>query len=385
MAPGGLPFVSIDVFDRSVVHPDLGGGGVSGRRGSPTLRRRQLGMELRRLRERAGVTIDHVAARLECSASKISRIETGQTGVTPRDVRDILAVYGVEQEVVDTLVEIARQAREKGWWQHYGDVLTSAYVGLEAAADRIKAYEAQVIPGLLQTADYASAMLRTARPGIAEGDIDRRVRVRRSRQSLLTQDEPIDFSVVLDEAVLRRPVGGIGVMRRQFDHLMEMAARPNVTLRVLPFSAGAHAGMDGTFAMLLYEGPTCQNIVYAANAAGGVLLEKDDEVQRFAIIFDQLQACSLAPDDSIAMIASLADKEPSMRDDQNCAANLAGATWRKSSRSGPYSDNCVEVAFVADTVGVRDSTDPEGPVLAFSSDRWQAFVREARFGGFDLP
>jgi hypothetical protein len=283
------------------------------------------------------------------------------------------------------LVEFARQAREKGWWQYYGDVLTSAYVGLEAAADRIIAFEALVIPGLLQTADYAAAMLRAARPGIAEGEVDRRVRVRRGRQSLLIQDEPIDFSVVLDEAVLHRPVGGAAVMRRQYAHLVSMAALPSVTLRILPFSAGAHAGMDGTFAMLLYEEPTSQNVVYAANAAGGVLLEKDEEVQRFAFIFDQLQACSLAPDDSIAMIASLADKEPIVCDDQDCPNDLAGATWRKSSRSGPYSDNCVEVAFSVATVGVRDSTDPEGPVLRFSPDRWQVFVREARFGRFDLP
>lgn len=278
---------------------------MSGRRGSPTLRRRQLGMELRRLRERAGVTIDQVATGLECSASKISRIETGQTGVTPRDVRDILAVYGVEPDVIDDLVSIAREAREKGWWQPYSDVLTSAYVGLEAAADRICAYEAQVVPGLLQTEGYARAMIEAARPGISDGEVDRRVRVRTGRQSLLMQSEPIDFLVVLDEAVLRRPVGGPEVMRSQFDHLVSMARRPNVTLQVLPFHAGAHAGMDGTFAMLLYEGSVSQNVVFAANATGGSILEKDDELQRYAFIFDQLRSCSLHPTDSIAMIASL--------------------------------------------------------------------------------
>lgn len=262
-------------------------------------------MELRRLRERAGVTIDQVAARLECSASKISRIETGQTGVTPRDVRDILMVYDIEHEIIDDLVEIAREAREKGWWQPYGDVLTSAYVGLEAAADRIRAYEAQVVPGLLQTEGYARAMIEAARPGISDGEVDRRVRVRTGRQSLLMQNEPIDFWVVLDEAVLRRPVGGPDIMRCQFDHLVSMARLPNVTLQVLPFHAGAHAGMDGTFAMLLYEGSASQNVVFAANAAGGLILERDDELQRYAFIFDQLRLCSLHPADSISMIASL--------------------------------------------------------------------------------
>jgi transcriptional regulator with XRE-family HTH domain len=262
-------------------------------------------MELRRLRERAGVTIDQVAARLECSASKISRIETGQTGVTPRDVRDILMVYDIEREIIEDLVGIAREAREKGWWQPYGDVLTSAYVGLEAAADRICAYEAQVVPGLLQTEGYARAMIEAARPGISDGEVDRRVRVRTGRQSLLMQNEPIDFWVVLDEAVLRRPVGGPDVMRCQFDRLVSMARLPNVTLQVLPFRAGAHAGMDGTFAMLLYEGSASQNVVFAANATGGLILERDDELQRYAFIFDQLRLYSLHPADSISMIASL--------------------------------------------------------------------------------
>ncbi len=292
----------VDLFDHCVV---LGGGSVRRRRGSPALRRRQLGAELRRLRDRAGVTIDQVAAHLECSASKISRIETGQTGVTPRDVRDILTVYGVAQEVVDDLVEIAREAREKGWWQLYGDVLTSAYVGLEAAADRIRAYEAQVLPGLLQTEGYVRAMIESARPGITDDEVDRRVRVRTSRQSLLVQNEPIDFWVILDEAVLRRPVGGPEVMRQQLDHLVSMAELSNVTLQVLPFSAGAHAGMDGTFAMLLFDGSFSQDLVFAANAAGGLILEKDTELQRYAFIFDRLKSCSLHPDDSIAMIASI--------------------------------------------------------------------------------
>lgn len=254
------------------------------------------------------MTIDQVAARLECSASKISRIETGQTGVTPRDVRDILVIYGIDQQIIDTLVEIAREAREKGWWHYYGDVLTSAYVGLEAGADRVCAYEAQVIPGLLQTEDYARAMLLAARPGIPESEIDRRIRVRSGRQSLLTQDEPIDFRVVLDEAVLRRPVGGSIVMCQQLRHLILMASRPNVTLQVLPFASGAHPGMDGTFAILLYEESAGQSVVYAANAVGGLLLEKDEELQRYAFIFDHLQSCSNTPDESIVMIASLLER-----------------------------------------------------------------------------
>ncbi|MEU7865606.1 helix-turn-helix transcriptional regulator [Dactylosporangium sp. NPDC049140] len=278
---------------------------MASRRGSPTLRRRQLGMELRRLREAAHVTIDHVAERLECSGSKISRIETGQTGVTPRDVRDMLDIYGVDPEYADQLLKIAREARQKGWWQLYGDVLTSAYVGLEAAADHIRSYEALVVPGLLQTEEYAQAMIHAARPDIGATDVDKRVRVRMGRQSLLTQDDPIDLWVVLDEAVLRRPVGGRAVMRRQLEHLSLAASWPNVTLQVLPFSAGSHAGMDGAFTMLLYDESAGQNFVFASNAAGGLFLEKDDELQRYGFIFDYLRANALRPDESVSMFVKL--------------------------------------------------------------------------------
>ncbi|MET7417949.1 helix-turn-helix transcriptional regulator [Dactylosporangium sp. NPDC005555] len=278
---------------------------MASRRGSPTLRRRQLGMELRRLREAAHVTIDHVAERLECSGSKISRLETGQTGVTPRDVRDMLDIYGVDPEYAEQLLKIAREARQKGWWQLYGDVLTGAYVGLEAAADHIRSYEALVVPGLLQTEEYAQAMIHAARPDISVTEVEKRVRVRMSRQSLVTQDDPIDLWVVLDEAVLRRPVGGRAVMRRQLEHLSLAAGWPNVTLQILPFSAGAHAGMDGTFTMLLYDESAGQNFVFASNAAGGLFLEKDDELQRYGFIFDYLRANALRPDESVSMIVKL--------------------------------------------------------------------------------
>jgi len=287
-------------------HPGAAEVTMTSRRGSPTLRRRQLGMELRRLREAAGVTIEQVAERLECSASKISRIETGQSGATTRDVRDILEVYRVSSDEADTLLQIAREARQKGWWQLFGTVLTGAYVGLEAAADAVRSYEALVVPGLLQTEDYARAMIRAARPDIDMAEVDQRVRVRMGRQSLLTQDDPLDLWVVLDEAVLHRPVGGKAIMRQQLDHLVASADQPNITLQVLPFAAGAHAGMDGTFTMLLYEEPTNQNVVFAANAAGGLFLEKDEELTRYSFIFDHLRANALRPEESAAMIAALA-------------------------------------------------------------------------------
>jgi transcriptional regulator with XRE-family HTH domain len=272
-------------------------------RGSPTVRRRRLGIELRRLRETAGITIDTVADKLECSSSKVSRIETGHIGASPRDVRDILEVYGVTGERAEDLVQVAREARQKGWWHLYGQVLTGAYVGLEAAAAAIHAYEAQLVPGLLQTEDYAREVIKAARPDITREELDRRIRVRLTRQSLVTQDEPLDLWVILDEAVLHRMVGDASVMRAQLDKLIEMAAYPNVTLQTLPFAVGAHAGMDGTFAILIYEDSADPDVVFAENAAGGLFLEKDDELHRYRFIFDHLRASALPPAQSTDLLA----------------------------------------------------------------------------------
>jgi transcriptional regulator with XRE-family HTH domain len=278
-------------------------------RRSPTIRRRRLGAELRRRRESAGVTIESVADRLECSASKISRIETGHTTATPRDVRELLGIYGAADAECEELVQIAREARQKGWWHPYSTVLTGAYVGLEAAAESIRAYEQQVVPGLLQTEAYARAMIRAARPDITADEVDRRVTVRLARQSLLTQDDPISLWVVLDEAVVSRPVGGDAVMRAQLQRLADAADLPNVTIQVLPFEVGAHAGMDGTFAILDFPEPSDPDVVYAENATGGLFLEKSDELRKYIFIFDHIRAAALRPENSVALIVKLA-KEP---------------------------------------------------------------------------
>jgi transcriptional regulator with XRE-family HTH domain len=277
-------------------------------RRSPTIRRRRLGAELRRRREFAGVTIESVADRLECSASKISRIETGHTSATPRDVRDMLGIYGVSGDECEELVQISREARQKGWWHPYSAVLTGAYVGLEAAADSIRAYEQQVVPGLLQTEDYARAMIRAARPDITANEVERRVSVRMGRQALLTQDDPIDLWVVLDEAVVSRPVGGHAVMRAQLQRLADAADLPNVTIQILPFEAGAHAGMDGTFAILDFPEPGDPDVVYAENATGGLFLEKGDELRKYIFIFDHIRAAALRPEESVALVMKLAEE-----------------------------------------------------------------------------
>jgi transcriptional regulator with XRE-family HTH domain len=277
-------------------------------RQSPTIRRRRLGAELRKHRDAAGVTIDVVADRLGCSASKISRIETGHTSATPRDVQDMLDIYGVHGTESKELVEIAREARLKGWWHPYSAVLTGAYVGLEAAAQSIRTYEQQVVPGLLQSEEYAVAMIRAARPDISSDEFARRVHVRMARQSLLIQDDPIDLWVVLDEAVVSRPVGGDAVMRDQLKRLVEAADMPNVTIQILPFAAGAHAGMDGTFAILDFPEVEDPNVVFAENATGGLFLEKNDELTKYVRIFENLRSTALPPEASQAMIAKLAEE-----------------------------------------------------------------------------
>jgi transcriptional regulator with XRE-family HTH domain len=277
-------------------------------RRSPTIRRRRLGVELRRHREAAGVTIDVVADRLGCSTSKVSRIETGHTSASPSDVQHILDIYGVEDSVKAELVQISREARQKGWWHPYSTVLASAYVGLETAARSIRAFEQHVVPGLLQSEEYAIALIRGARLDDTEQEIEQRVRVRMQRQALLIQDDPIDLRVVLDEAVLSRPVGGEPVMLDQLKKLIEAARLPNVTLQILPFAAGAHAGMDGSFVILEFEEEGDADVVFIDNATGGLFLEKAEELRKYISIFDTVRATALPPEESIEMIEMLVEE-----------------------------------------------------------------------------
>ena len=283
---------------------------MTGRRGvSPTVRRRRLGAELRRYREAAGLTIDHVAVRLDCSASKISRLETGQTGASPRDVRDMLTLYQVGIAELEDLMAVARETRQRGWWQPYGSVLTGAYIGFEAAAELIRSYEAQCIPGLLQTEGYARSLIQAATHDRSSEEIDSRVRVRMERQALLTQDEPVTFWCVIDEAALLRRVGGPDVMRTQLARLEAASQMPNVTLQVLPLSIGEHPGMEGSFVLLRFPDRADPDTVYVTMATGGVFQEKADELGRYETIFNRLCHLALSPQDSTALVATMA-KEP---------------------------------------------------------------------------
>ncbi|WP_424185684.1 helix-turn-helix domain-containing protein [Actinokineospora sp. G85] len=275
---------------------------------SPTVRRRRLASELRRFREAAALTIDEVGEKLECSASKISRIETGTVGVTPRDVRDMLELYGIEEDRREALVQLAREARQRGWWHAYNEVFTGSFVGLEAEAASLHTHQALLVPGLLQTEDYARAVIRASRPGVEEAEIEKRVKGRLERQRLLTDPQPPEYWAVLDEAVLHRATGGPEVMHAQLTRLVEAAAMPHVTLQVVPFGAGAHAGMESPFLILGFPEQADPDVVYVENSMSGVYLEEPSDVHRYALIFDHLRAAALRPDDTADMVERAAER-----------------------------------------------------------------------------
>ena len=278
---------------------------------SPTVRRRRLGIELRRLRETAGLMIEDVATHLECSSSKVSRIETGKAVPRVRDVRDMLELYDVTDTQADLLLTIVREAQQKGWWTDYEDVLPAAfetYVGLEAEAASLRTFQHHV-HGLLQTEEYARAMLRGAHLSDSDG-VERLVALRMRRQDMLTKPNPIELWAVIDEAALHRRMGGTEVMRGQLRHLVEMAELPNVTLQVLPFAKGAHAGVIGAFTLIEFPDPTDNDVVYVDSPAGSIYLEKDKDLRRYTLVFDHLRAAALPPDESIPFIDAVTQTLP---------------------------------------------------------------------------
>ncbi|MEV8436696.1 helix-turn-helix transcriptional regulator [Actinosynnema sp. NPDC051121] len=273
---------------------------------SPTLRKRRLVSELRRLREAADLTIEDVAGRLECSASKISRIETGRVGVTPRDVRDMLSAYGADRSTLDELVQLARDARRRAWWDEFGDVAPGRYVGFEADAEEVRTYQGLMVPGLLQSEDYTRALIRAVLPDAAPAEVDRRVELRKARQALLAEDDPLRLHAVVDEAALRRLVGGPQVMAEQLRRLNEVGEQPNITLQVASFEQGGHAAMDGPFVILSFPEQSDPAVVYIESPKGDVYWEQPSDVARYSDMFARLSAESLDPAASSALIGRVA-------------------------------------------------------------------------------
>jgi transcriptional regulator with XRE-family HTH domain len=278
---------------------------------SPTVKRRRLAAELRALREQARLTLEEVAGRLEWSSGKISRIENARVGVLPRDVKFLLNVYGVDEDTDpwNELLGLARESRQKGWWRDFGDAVPEGFetfVGLEAEAAALRTFEPECVPGLLQSEDYARAVIRASMLTAPEDEIARHVAVRMVRQGRLSGTDAPSLWMVLGEAAIRRAVGGAAVMRAQLDRLLEASDRASVTLQVLPFSAGAHPGLDGAFTVLGFPGDP--DVVYVHYYTGTVYLEKPDDTRAYSLMFDHLRALAVAPGASRDMIARARDE-----------------------------------------------------------------------------
>jgi hypothetical protein len=271
-----------------------------------TVRRILLGVQLKRLREAAGVSRKTAGYTIRASESKMSRLELGRVGFKERDVVDLLTLYGITDEVErESLLSLARDANTPGWWHTYTDVLPGwfqVYVGLEGAASLIRTYEVQFIPGLLQTEEYARAVAQRGQEGELTEELERRINVRMTRQRLLTKPDPARLWAVVDEAALRRPIGGSAVMRAQIEHLLEYAKLPNVTIQVIPFRLGGHAGESGPFSILRFAEPDLNDVVYIEQLTSALYLDKPEDVDQYLDAMERLSAQSVPPDRSPAVL-----------------------------------------------------------------------------------
>jgi transcriptional regulator with XRE-family HTH domain len=275
--------------------------------GSPTALRILVGAYLRRLREAKRISMEDAAYVIRGSHSKISRLEAGRVSFKGRDVADLLALYGVTDERErETLQTLAMRANAVGWWREYADVLPGwldALVGLEDAASQIRAYEVQFVPGLLQTEDYASGVVMLGYSNPRE--IGRRVALRMERQAVLARPDPPSLGVVLDEAVLRRAIGGSRAMREQLKHLIEMSQRPNVSIQVIPFRAGGHSAAGGAFSLLHFAENELPDLVYMEQLTRAQYLDNPDTVAGYRAVMEQLCSASLDPASSLELIRSV--------------------------------------------------------------------------------
>ena len=283
--------------------------GGEGEPRGPTVLRMMLGSQLRRFRETAGVTPEQAAYEIRASRSKISRMEHGRVGFKGRDVNDLLTLYGVHDEQIRTrMLAFAEQASTPGWWSKYDDVLPDwfeAFLGLEGAASVIRTFELQFVYGLFQTEDYARAVTLLGNKTASAEEIDRRVSVRLKRQAVLAGPDPPQVWSVMDEAVLRRPVGGRTVMRAQLAHLIEVASQPRVTIQVVPFARGGHAAAGGSFTVLRFAEPEVPDIVYIEQLTSALYLDSREDVDHYLEVMNELSTEALAPARSAALLAEV--------------------------------------------------------------------------------
>ncbi|HEY3894685.1 MAG TPA: helix-turn-helix transcriptional regulator [Pseudonocardiaceae bacterium] len=282
--------------------------------GKPTVLRIALGSKLRRLREASGVTRDAAGYVIRGSSSKISRLELGRVSFKERDVADLLTLYGTtDEQEREAFLALARQANTPGWWREYGDVLPNwfeTYLGLEQAASLIRTYEPALVPGLLQTEDYARAVIQLRHVQASANDIERRVALRMARQELLTQPRAPDLWIALDESALCRPLGSRAVHRAQLRHLIEMARRPNITLQVVPFHVGGPAATGGPFTILRFAEPGVPDVVYLEYLASALYLDKERDTVGYLAIMDSLCIEAESPDGSISFLRRIIEDLP---------------------------------------------------------------------------
>jgi len=277
----------------------------------PTVLRILLGSQLRMLREVKGITREEAGYAIRASGSKISRMELGRVSFKERDVTDLLKLYGVDDDETATLVALAIQANSPGWWHKYGDVLPDwfqVYVGLEEAASLIRLYEVQFVPGLLQTADYARAVVRLGQPAAAPEEIARRISLRMGRQELLTKPGGPRLWAIVDEAALRRPIGGKEVMRAQLEQLILATEEPQVTLQVMPFRSGGHAAEAGAFTIMRFPEPDLPDVVYLEQLTSALYLDKRDDVEKYTEVMERLSVESESPERSVDILSGMLEE-----------------------------------------------------------------------------
>jgi transcriptional regulator with XRE-family HTH domain len=271
----------------------------------PTVLRIALGSRLRQLREGCGISREAAGDAIRGSHAKISRLELGRTGFKERDLRDLLSLYGVVDPAErETYLELARRANDPGWWQHYSDLLPAwfeTYIGLEQAATTIRTYEAQFVPGLLQTADYARAVIQLGNTD----ETERRVAIRMRRQQILYRAAAPTLWAVIDEAALHRPVGGVEVLLEQIEHLVGMADRPSIRIQVLPYSAGGHSAAGGPFSILRFPEPELADIVYTEQLTSSLYFDKQRDVELYMSVMNRISVEALSPVESIGFLREL--------------------------------------------------------------------------------
>src|SRR5215469_14451187 len=267
--------------------------------GDPTVLKILLGAQLRRLREAAGVSRDDAGYHIRASGSKISRLELGRVSFKERDVSDLLEFYGVDPEQRDQLLQLTHEANATPWWQKYREVVPDwfqVYVGLEEAAALIRIYEVQFVPGLLQTEDYARAVVMQGAPSLSPEEIDSRVAVRLGRQKLFSRDKPPRLWAIVDEAALRRPIGGRDVLAGQVNRLIDATAEPSITVQVMPFKHGGHAAEGGAFTIMRFPEADLPDMVYMEYLTGAHYIDKPEDVELYAAVMERLSVAGTSPE-----------------------------------------------------------------------------------------